>query len=276
MQALQTSSSRKARKAPPAAKTEPVEVPLDQVGERIVAAGLEHNTFLLDLNRTLSVPYDWNLPAPWNLPSRLFRFPIEVSQFVNGQARRIGLMHPALRDHPFVKHAAQVLEMHIPDGGTPNRFGYSKAQLGLWWHAVDLMTEKHWKDLLVTRQFTTDQDIIRAVEFALGVKQITVSTARKVMAELKQPAPADALTLLCKLHRPSEVNCEGSRSWPVNSGAGEVVERAWALILGLEAAWFKYDSSRHIGWTPLGRDRYEAGPEAVFMETASGQGAFAF
>lgn len=276
MQALQTSSSRKARKAPPAANTEPVEVPVDLVGERVVAAGLEHNTFLLDQNRTLSVPYDWNLPAPWNLPSRLFRFPIEVSEFIDGQARRIGLMHPALRDHPFVKHAAQVLEMHIPEGGTPNRFGFTKSQLGLWWHAVDLMTEKHWRDLLDTRQFTTDEDIVRAVECALGSKEISVSTARKVMAELNLSAPADALTLLCKLHRPCEVNNEGSISWPVNCGSGEVLERAWALILGLEAGWFNYGSSRHIGWTRLGRDRYEAGPDAVFMETASGQGAFAF
>ena len=55
------------------------ELPRDEIGDRLIAEGLAHNSFLLDLNHALTVPHDWTLPAPWNLPSRLFRFPIEVS-----------------------------------------------------------------------------------------------------------------------------------------------------------------------------------------------------
>jgi hypothetical protein len=35
-----------------------------------------------------------------------------------------------------------------------------------WWHAVDLI-RTHWLELLATRRFTTDRDIVRAVTFGL-------------------------------------------------------------------------------------------------------------
>ena len=51
----------------------------DVVADALVAKGFVPNTFILDLNKGLTVPHDMKLPNPWNLPSRLFRFPIEVT-----------------------------------------------------------------------------------------------------------------------------------------------------------------------------------------------------
>jgi len=247
----------------------------DLIGDKIVSAGFASTAQLLDQNGSLQVPRTWDLPHPWNLPSRLFRFPIEVSKSTDGE-RRIGVRHPALKQHPFVKHVSETLQVEISDRGAPNPYGYSTCEKAGWWHCVDLMTKTHWKDLLATRHFTTDENIAGAVDFALTYREITVAIARKVMAELKISSPADAATLLCKLQSPSEQNCEGRISWPVNSGRTTRAERAWAKILGLEAGWLKHDSSGHIGWTELGRARYAQGPTAVFVETANGQGAFAF
>lgn len=253
----------------------------DELGERLIAAGLEHNEFLLDLNRSLSVPHDWKLPAPWNLPSRLFRFPIEVSENLEG-GRRIGLIHPALVDHPYVQHVSQVLGMEIPAEGAPNRHGYSKQALGLWWHAVDLIPSGHWREALETRHFTTDEDILRAVTFGLSCgrengRNLTTSEARQIFLALGQECPSDPREILCGFMRPSPVIADDKvERWPVNTGRAEAGETAWAMVVGIETGWFAKDRSGHLEWTRLGRDRHQAGPATTFIEQSSGQGAFAF
>lgn len=268
--------------APVIAEAAAAEQPRDLIGERLIAEGFVHNDFLLDLNRSLSVPYDWNLPAPWNLPSRLFRFPIEVSDYQEG-GRRLGLMHPALIDHPYVKHVSQVLGMAIPAGGAPNAYGYTKTRIGTWWHAVDLVTAGRWREALDTRQFTTDEDLLQAVAFALscgreeGGHALTTTEARRIFDLLGVASPADPNTILCNFPRPGSVTADDNvERWPVNTGRDEPGDTAWALVIGLETGWFAKDRSGHLQWTRLGRDRHEAGPAATFIEQSSGQGAFAF
>lgn len=280
---MQTIEAATAPVIPPIVVTTPAEdLPRDLLGERIIAAGFAPNDFILDLNHSLSVPHDWSLPAPWNLPSRLFQFPIEVSEYRDG-GRRIGLMHPALVDHPYVKHVSQVLGIAIPAGGAPNAYGYSKTGLGQWWHAVDLMSRGRWQDALDTRQFTTPDQLTHAVGFALSCGResgpaITTNEARLVLEALDASPPANAIEVLCRFHRPSPVTGEDKvERWPVNGPANTTAtDEAWAYIVGLETGWFDHDRSGHIRWTRLGRDRHAAGAQATFIEQASGQGAFAF
>lgn len=253
-----------------------VEIIPDPVCEQLVALGLVPNSYHLDLNRGLTVPAEFRVSAPWNLPSRLFQFPIEVGELdCNGQ-RRIGLMHPEMRTHPYIRHVEDLMGLSISEVGAPNLAGYSKSRIATWWHAVDLMSEQHWKDLLETRQFTTDDDIIRAVELALSGNRITPLTARSVMRAVGVETSEDALALLCKFAEPQEVVCDGVTSWPVNRGSGSPQDRAWGIILAIEAGWLKFRACGFIGWSELGRSRYAQGPGAVFVETPSGQGAFAF
>lgn len=268
---------------PPAiiAEAPAAEMPRDEIGERLISEGLVHNSFLLDLNHSLSVPHDWNLPEPWNLPSRLFRFPIEVSEYREG-GRKLGLMHPALVDHPYVKHVSQVMGMAIPAGGAPNPYGYTKTGIATWWHAVDLVSAGRWQDALATRQFTTGADLLRAVEFSLSAGReegnaLTCSEARHIFDVLDVACPDDPNAILCGFHRPGAVTGEDKvERWPVNTGRAEPGQTAWAIVIGLETGWFAKDRSGHLQWTRLGRDRHMAGPSATFIEQSSGQGAFAF
>lgn len=139
---------------------------MDGLATRIVERGLAASTFLLDINRGLAVPRDFPLPYPWNLPSRLFQFPIEVSTD-NGDGTCLGLMHPLLAAHPFVQHVEAALGLTLDAHGAPNAYGVSKARNGQWWHAVDLVSDGKWQALLDTREYTTAEDIARAVAYGL-------------------------------------------------------------------------------------------------------------
>ena len=125
--------------------------PLDTLGVALVEKGFAPNLAILDINNSLSVPHDFELPAPWNLPSRMFRFPIEVCRPDGDQSRKIGLRHPRLVDHPYVRHVETLLGFEVDRNGAPNRHGYSSGPTACWWHAVDLVTAGKWRELLATR-----------------------------------------------------------------------------------------------------------------------------
>jgi hypothetical protein len=244
---------------------------VDAVGEALMQTGLVPNVFILDLNHTLTVPSDMEMPYPWNLPSRLFTFPIEVTDQAEDGTRRIGLLHPLLVEHPFVKHVETTLNIQLDRHGAPNEYGYSKAGLGMWWHAVDLITTGHWRDLLETAQFTTAERIAGAVAYGLtycaheGKKRnghISTAEAREIMLTLDAPEPAapDSIIRECFVS-PSLVKSEkGVESWPVNEIAQDQYANAWGHIFGIEAGWFAYDRAGFLGWTKVGRDRFPAIP----------------
>ena len=258
--------------------------PLFVTDELLISSKLAFNDYQLDLNRKLNVPYDQVLPAPWDLPSRLFRFPIEVGDRTP-QGRQLGLMHPDLAAHPFVQRVAEVVGRPVPAGGAPNAHGYSGVELGLWWHAVDLMGAGLWRQLLASRNFTSDQAIAGAVSFALSCSRgdrdesrsaITALDARQVMAAIGSKEPADIIPTLLAASRPSGVKQDsGAVHWPVNDH-GRDDASAWLRIIGLERGWFDHDRSGHIYWTQLGRDRYAGGGQVSYVEAKTGQGAFAF
>ncbi|MEG8103620.1 hypothetical protein, partial [Xanthomonas hortorum] len=258
----------------------------DALGGLLIDKGFAPSDFVLDLNRSLTVPHNMALPAPWNLPSRLFRFPIEVSE-ARGKGRRIGLMHPLLGEHPFVQLVAAELGAALDPNGAPNAYGYSKQRTALWWHAVDLISAGKWRELLETRRFTTDYDIAGAVVYGLDFSPhdaearcgyISITEARQIMRAIGSVEPGDRAAILHSFSAPNICRQEsGKEHWPINSaGALDVESRAWGRILGIEAGWFKHDRAGFLTWTEAGRDRYAAGEAATFTERKTGQVAFAF
>lgn len=257
----------------------------DDLGDRIVAKGFEHNVGLLAINKSLCVPRGFHLPAPWNLPSRLFQFPIEVEEPDGDQPRKIGLRHPLLSEHPFVKHVEAALELTIAPDGAPNRFGYSSGPTARWWHAVDLISAGHWRALLETQRFTEPAHIMRAVAYGCryshhedrkGAGYINTAQARAIMHDMGTTAPEDRSFLLRAFMPPMACSQDsGSEFWPINHGRMCAEDEAWAMIVGIEDGWFKYDRAGFLQWSPYGRDRYGAGESATYTET-SGQAAFAF
>lgn len=256
---------------------------MDIAATQIVERGLAASTFLLDLNRSLAVPRDFPLPYPWNLPSRLFQFPIEVSADNGESTCRIGLMHPLLAAHPFVRHVEATLGLTLDIHGAPNACGVSKARTGLWWHAVDLVRAGQWRALLDTRAYTTAEDIARAGAYGLTYSRhdgkptgyLTPPEARAIMAAIDAPEPASRRGMLA-FSTPSACKPDtGAVHWPVNHPCLPANEVAWALIHGIEDGWFAHDRSGFLHWTELGRERHTAG-EADMFTTATGQVAFAF
>lgn len=256
---------------------------MDSLATQIVERGLAASTFLLDINRSLTVPHDFPLPYPWNLPSRLFQFPIEVSAAEGNSPRRIGLMHPLLAAHPFVQHVEQLLGITLDPNGAPNAYGISKASTGQWWHAVDLVSAGQWPALLDTREYTTAEDIARAVAYGLTYSRhdgkptgyLTTQEARAIMAAIDAPEPANRRGMLAFMAPCACKPDKGALHWPINHPALPANDVAWPLIHGIEDGWFAHDRSGFLHWTEQGRERYAAG-EADIFTTATGQGAFAF
>lgn len=257
----------------------------DELGEQLIEAGLAPNGFILDLNHSLTVPHTMELPAPWNLPSRLFRFPIEVSEARVGSPRRIGLMHPELGDHPFVRQI-EALGFELDPNGAPNAYGVSKTSTALWWHAVDLMTSGHWRDLIETRRFTTDRLIGQAVAHGLRYSDhreeggrsghISTSEAREIMRLIGWDEPQSRSEALFSFDRPSPCKQDsGKVHWAINTGRIAPLTEAWGMIHGIEDGWFAHDRAGFLHWTEKGRERHAAGDAPTFVES-TGQAAFAF
>ena len=256
----------------------------DELGEMIVAKGFEHNVGLLAINKSLSVPHGFDLRYPWNLPSRLFQFPIEVREPDGDHPRKIGLRHPLLIEHPFVKHVETELGMAIDPNGAPNRFGYSSGPTARWWHAVDLVTYGHWRDLLATQHYTEPANIMRAVAYGCryshhedraGAGYINTAEARTMMREIGATEPEDRAALIRAFLQPMACQQDsGAEFWPLNEGRMCAEDAAWGMIAGSEDGRFKPARAGCLQWSPYGRDRYSAGDSTTYTEI-SGQAAFA-
>lgn len=248
----------------------------------LVDNGFGENDYLLNINgalRSSNTP----LPAPWNLPSRLFRSPIEVGESKADGSREIGMMHPGLSDHPFIRKVAEMVGEPLSPGGAPNAHGVSNQRNAQWWHAVDLVSSGHWRELIETRQFTTPDLIAGAIVYALNHRgddgaRLTTKNAREMLAAIGFAEPAAKVAHLCSvLSGPLYETHSSGQSWfvrcAIGSGSGD---RAWGLVLGLEAGWFAYDRAGFLCWSEMGRDSFAAGPADTFTERATGQLAFAF
>jgi len=259
----------------------------DALGDCLIEKGFVASRYVLDLNHGLMVPVDMDLPAPWNLPSRLFRFPIAVSEPDDNGVRRIELIHPLLGEHPFVQCVAAELGVSLNPDGAPNEYGVGKQGTAIWWHAVDLVTAGNWRELIETRRFTTDDDIARAVAYGLshspangesGRGYLTAKDARALLNANGSVEPTDRLGLLHYFAPPLLCRQDSGRDrWPINETVSmDAASAAWGRVLGIECGWFAYDRAGFLVWKAKGRDLFAAGPNSTFIEVATGQGAFAF
>lgn len=254
----------------------------DMLAARILEAGLERSEWLLNNNRALGCWQIGNdLPYPWSLPSRAFKFPIE---FRGGQGKGdgwISLRHPLLADHPYVIEVGERLGEPVP-WRKVDEFGRPLEANTQWFHAIDLMTEAHWRDLLDTAQFTDPKSLLRAVALALqfpagyegkGKKsgQISIATARTVLDWLGCVEPEDRsrAALMSEKLRPSPIverNGKGVVTltrWPLNLHLDCAEDEAWAMIHGLEDGLFVRTRSGFVEWSEKGRAQF---PEEAVVE----------
>lgn len=228
---------------------EPI-VPPTPIADALVAAGITPSGWHMS---TYGGPSDYDVPAP----SRLYQFPLEYFPPDREGVEGIYLLHPGLSELPIVKRVSDVIGFDVPYRET-DEYGRPFGNLGQWWHAVDLMTEKHHQHLLDTRNFTTREDILNAVVFALEYGNIKVPTARRVMVEMGQPEPTDR----------SRARLVGDGMWPsliTMGSSGKAIksptdyalnvkrcdDAGWMLIHGLEDGWLHRPRSGHLSLTPM-------------------------
>jgi hypothetical protein len=234
----------------------------DRLAELLLDSGFAPNLFLINNNRTLTAPPETRQEAPWNLPSRLFEFPLEVNPVTYSGKLHIGLMHPLLGDHPFVKQvAAAIRPIKIKPNGAPNDSGYTQAP-AVWWHALDLIGR--WEDLIATRRFTTDEAIVRAVLYGLDYSKLRTDEARTILTTLEVPAPRKRIETLQLLMAPHEVKPDGGPAyWPINPKkarqADDAGALAWGRVYGIEAGWFTRKKG-YLHWSTNGIAMYRGAP----------------
>ncbi len=147
--------------------------PILSLADRLIEAKLIPNHSILDLNRCLTAPPDMRSGFPWSLPSRAFQFPIRVHRpiYDRDPPACLFLLSEAMREHPFVRYVAEIMgdmpEVRFEDGWRGHDSG--------WQHAVDLMTDRHFEELLLTRRFTTPEAISCAVVIGVEFRVTSMS-----------------------------------------------------------------------------------------------------
>ena len=222
---------------PPAPK--PVYVP-DPVAESIIGNDYSHNDFLLNLNRWIDVSYG-------DLPSRLFQHPIE---FVNRDRQKDGksklwLRHPDFEGSPFLDKIEQQVGTR-PYWAPVDEFGRDR-NIGTFWHAVDLLTDEHFRAMLETRNFTDKQSVINGLRYHMDYGGLSIANARIVLAEYDCHEPDDRSEAFL---RSDEVKVMHTS---VGKGVGiwtKDERSVWAAIHGLESKRFKRGRDGFLRFSP--------------------------
>lgn len=225
-----------------------------------------------DLWSSYSLMFDYSSAAPpetltgqWAAPSGLFQFPVGITHPDDGP-RRIYLRHNALRLHPFVT-LLEAEGFTVLDADAEESFAWGNH--GQWHHAVDLASAGEVDALIATRNFTDDNAISAAVEYALNYKsKLTLPGARKLMALFNWPElPADQLRSW--LSAPEEVTTgEKPTGWPIRfprcySDRNTSHGRAWCYIIGIEQGWITHDRSGFARWSEKGKQWWDQGEDSL-------------
>jgi hypothetical protein len=215
----------------------------DPLVDRLVSSDMAANHYLLTINRTI------NCPA-MDLPSRLFQWPVE---FVDRSRRDDGksallLNHPDLADLPFVD------EIERRSGQRPvweaeDEYGRDRGQRYRWGHALDLLTDEHWQDLLRTRNFTDRDGIVCGLSYHATYGGLSTANMRSVLAEIAEVEPGDKSAAYlasddCLVTEALQGKFVGFRH--DKGGTAHI----WATIHGLEAKKFKRDGSGYLRFAP--------------------------
>lgn len=212
----------------------------DPVADALIGRGFARNQFLLDLNRVIDVTYG-------DLPSRLFQHPVE---FVNRDRQKDGksklwLRHPDFDKLPILDEIERSVGVR-PVWTALDEFGRERNH-GQFWHAIDLLTDQHFRDLLDTRNFTDKSSVIVGLRYHMDYGGLSVANARTVLAEYGSIEPDDR----------SERFLASDAVRVTNAQQGKFVgmwtrdeQSVWAAIHGLETNRFKRDRNGHLRFSP--------------------------
>ncbi len=229
----------------------------DELGHRLVELGLAPNVAILDMNGALTAD-DVGKDAPWNLPSRMMRFPIAFgspSYDEDGKPvdRCLSLMHPQLSAHPFVTKIEKLLSRKIGfEAASKIKYRHNYAQ---WWHAVDLISSGHFDELIETRRFTTNENLLAAVSYGLryGPKKDAANPGTGHVTVKQAHAIADLVGVRLAAGSDTKLDDFLDKAPPSNGQINldhslQVVDQIAILIAGIERGAFRYRAG-YLRWT---------------------------
>lgn len=220
---------------------DPVMTPeIDPLAERIVAAGLASNDYLLWLNQSLNI-------EAGDLPSRLFHWPVEFvrSDRAEGESR-ILLRHPNFASFPFVGEIESKVGVR-PAWEALDEFGRDRGKNWRYFHAVDLLTDEHWRDLIVTRNFACDWSIMLGLCYHAQYGGLNNDNTRAVLHEIGSSEPADKSAAFLNSDRVTITNCQQGKFVGLDSRDHASI---WGVVHGLESKKFKRDRNGYLRFSP--------------------------
>ena len=188
---------------------------------------------------------------PWSLPSRAYTHGISIADHYDGPDRRRSqrsvVWQESLLKHPYVA-VLQNLGFEV-------RVDVFRATNSSRHHAVDLMTDTHWEDLLATKRHTFPEYIANAVSYALQYRRLSVAHARAVMSEMKWPEPEGRSVEALQGYglQPGRVDGGVAPNRMISTETG-----AWMMIHGFEDGWMAHGRDGHAWMTLEGMERREA------------------
>lgn len=224
---------------PPAPPVAPVEIEPDPLVDRLVGRGLVANSFLLSLNQAMGIP-------AMDLPSRLFQWPVE---FVDRKRRDDGqsvllLNHPDLAGMPFLEEIEARAGVR-PHWEPTDEYGRDRGERHRYFHALDLLTDEHWLDLLRTRNFTDRSGIVAGLKYHADYGGLSIASMRSVLVEIGETEPDDKSTAYLSSDCVRVTNAQQGQFVGFAHDRGNTAS-VWAAVHGLEAKKFKRDKSGYL------------------------------
>lgn len=223
--------------APPPVYIEPEPDPLVQA---LIETGYASNAYPLDINRSISIECG-------DLPSRLFQFPIEFvdrSRQEDGESK-LWLQHPDLARMEFVVRIERDTECR-PVWSPVDEFGRERRR-GAFWHAIDLLTDEHFRGMLDTRNFTDWSMVINGLRYHMDYGGLSTANARVVLAEYECAEPGDRSEAFLHSDAVRVTNCQQGKFVGMRT---EDEQSVWAAIHGIEDKKFKRDRNGHLRFSP--------------------------
>ena len=227
-----------AEPAPP-----PVIIDTDPLVARIVGADLASNEYILAINRAIRV-------SASDLPSRLFQWPVE---FVERDRREDGqsallLRHPDLAGMAFVDEVERRCGVR-PHWEATDEFGRDRGERWRYFHALDLLTDEHWRDLIATRNFTDRDGIVIGLKYHVDYGGLSTDNMRAVLAEIDEPEPADRSAAYLASDQVRVVNAQQGQFVGFAHAPGNAAS-VWAAVHGIETKMFRRDKQGALRFAP--------------------------
>lgn len=214
----------------------PPSVP-DPLVASLIAAGYVANEYLAWLNRNISIPCS-------GLPSRMFQWPVEL---VEASRREDGisvllLNHPDLETFPFVDQLESATGVR-PTWEALDEYGRDRGSRHRYFHALDLLTDKHWRDMIATINFTDPEAIMSGLRYRADYGGLSTANYREVLRHIGSEEPSDRSASFLRSNDCRVTEAQQGKFVGLHSKDDRCL---WAAVHGLEDKLFRRDSAGHL------------------------------